>query len=165
MAAAVASDPEIPPAKVFKSKHPLPAVADYKAAQPAEFWEKFPSNGSMVGKSTICPSKLRALAWSVGYRDVALLELVCRDLTDGANIGCRGPARLASVSSNAPSAFDFPEQITDAIADWIVAGFAAGPFQPADRPPAAKVNGIMCRQKPNGSARIILNLSASRVRA
>ena len=156
----MAPDPEIPPAKVFKPKHPLPAVADYKEPQPAEFWEKFPSNGSMVGKSTICPNKLRALAWSVGYRDVALLELVCRDLTDGANIGCRGPARLASVSSNAPSAFDFPEQITDAIADWIVAGFAAGPFQPADRPPAAKVNGIMCRQKPNGSACIILNLSA-----
>ncbi len=55
IAAAVAPDPEVPPAKVFKPKHALPAVSDYKASQPAEFWEKFPSNCSMIGKSTICP--------------------------------------------------------------------------------------------------------------
>jgi hypothetical protein len=46
------------------------------------------------------------------------------------------------------------------VADWVIAGFAAGPFDPADRPENAKVNGMMCRAKPNGSARIILNLSA-----
>jgi hypothetical protein len=159
-AAAVAPDPDTPPPKVFQPKHQLPPVQDYKSAQTAEFWSQFPHNYALAGKSTICPAKLRALAWSVGYRDLELLELVCRDLTDGADIGCRGQARNASVSTNAPSAFDFPEQITDAIADWIVAGFAAGPFSPDDRPANAKVNGIMCRQKPNGSARIILNLSA-----
>jgi hypothetical protein len=114
----------------------------------------------MVGKSTIDPQKLRNLAWSLGFNDQQLVDTVCRDLEDGADIGCRGSARLPSSSSNAPSAFDFPEQITDAIGDWITAGFAAGPFDPADRPAEAKVNGIMCRQKPNGSARIILNLSA-----
>jgi hypothetical protein len=55
---------------------------------------------------------------------------------------------------------EFGQHVTDAIADWLLAGFAAGPFEPSNRPTDAKISGIMCRQKPNGSARIILNLSA-----
>jgi hypothetical protein len=70
----------------------------------------------------------------------------------------RGPPE-PTVSSNAPSAFEFAAQVTDAVADWVAADFAAGPFHPSSRPAAAKVNGMMCRQKPNGSARIILNFS------
>jgi len=125
-----------------------------------EFWELFPKNHVKIGKSTICPQKLRNLAWSVGYKDSHMLELVCRDLSDGADIGCSSEFRQPTFSSNASSAYEFAEQVTDSIADWILAGFAAGPFDPLDRPAGAKVNGMMCRQKPNGSARIILNLSA-----
>jgi hypothetical protein len=39
-------------------------------------------------------------------------------------------------------------------------GFAAGPFDPKDRPANAKVSGLMCRLKPNGAARVILNFSS-----
>jgi hypothetical protein len=78
----------------------------------------------------------------------------------GADIGCKGAARQPTVSRNAVSTLEFAEQVTDAVADWLVSGFAAGPFHPSSRPANAKVNGMMCRQKPNGSARIILNLSA-----
>jgi hypothetical protein len=153
-------DPAIPAPKVFKPKHDLPPVSDYAANPGPAFWSRFPSNYILKGKSTICPDKLRNLAWSVGFRDLKLLEQVCKDLTDGADTGCRGEYRNASFSNNAASTYEFQLQVTDAIADWIKAGFAAGPFNPADRPPGAKVNGMMCRQKPNGSARIILNLSA-----
>jgi len=158
--AVAAADPSIPAKKVFSPKHKLPPVASYRLDPGPEFWSKFPCNRCLVGKSSIDPSKLRNLAFSLGFKNQALVDTVCRDLVDGADIGCRGPARLPSVSSNAPSAYEFPEQITDSIADWILAGFAAGPFHPDERPPDAKVNGIMCREKPNGSARIILNLSA-----
>ncbi len=103
---------------------------------------------------------MRNLAWAVGYNNNELLDKVCKDLENGADIGCKGAARSPAVSSNAPSALEFKEQVTDAVADWVAAGFAAGPFFPSDRPAAAKVNGMMCRQKPNGSARIILNFSA-----
>jgi hypothetical protein len=89
-----------------------------------------------------------------------MLEIVCKDLSEGADIGCHGTARSPSVSTNAPSAFDFAPEVTDAVADWVAQGFAAGPFSPTDRPANAKVSGIMCRQKPNGSARIILNFSS-----
>jgi hypothetical protein len=100
------------------------------------------------------------LAWALNYQNKDLLEAVCTDLTRGADIGCKGAARRATVSGNADSTREFGEHVTDAVADWLVSGFAAGPFLPAVRPANAKVNGMMCRQKPNGSVRIILNLSA-----
>jgi hypothetical protein len=55
---------------------------------------------------------------------------------------------------------DFPREITDAVCDWVTKGFAFGPVNREDLPVGAKVNGIMCRVKPNGGARIILNMSA-----
>ena len=50
--------------------------------------------------------------------------------------------------------------VSDAIADWITKGFAFGPVDEKDVPIDAKVNGIMCKQKPKDSVRIILNLSS-----
>jgi hypothetical protein len=89
-----------------------------------------------------------------------MLEIICQDLTNGADIGCKGNFRQSSTSTNAPSAYEFGPEVTDAIAEWVSQGFAAGPFDTADRPTNAKVSGIMCRQKPNGSARVILNFSS-----
>jgi hypothetical protein len=114
----------------------------------------------MEAKSLVCPAKLRQLAINLDCGAHPLLNVVCKDLTDGADIGCVGQPRSASVSTNAPSAYDFAPEVTDAVADWVTQGFAAGPFHPKDRPTGAKVSGIMCRQKPNGSARIILNFSS-----
>ena len=83
-----------------------------------------------------------------------------QDLTLGADIGCRGAARGPTRSTNAPSAYEFGAQVSDAIADWLVLGLAYGPVKEEDLPLDVKVNGIMCKEKPNGSVRIILNLSA-----
>jgi len=110
-----------------------------------------------VGKSMICGKKLKSMAEATGCW-TAGDEAVLVDLVEGADIGCRGKFRAQSHSKNAESAFLFPQEITDAIASWITKGFAKGPFDKPEE--GAKVNGIMCRQKPNGSARIILNLSA-----
>ena len=85
---------------------------------------------------------------------------MCRDLENGGDIGCRGTARDPTHSSNAASAHDRGAEVTDAIASWVVQGFVAGPFKKENRPATAKINGVMCRIKPNGTARVILNLSA-----
>ena len=50
--------------------------------------------------------------------------------------------------------------MTDAIAEWVEAGYAFGPVEESEVPAAAKISGIMVRMKPNGAARVILNLSA-----
>jgi len=85
---------------------------------------------------------------------------VCERIRNGANIGCKGNFRSASSSTNAPSAYQYGAEVSDAIAAWVDKGFAYGPVTRDQVPPDAKINGIMVRPKPNGSARIILNLSA-----
>ena len=114
----------------------------------------------MITKSLVCPNKLRELATRFNCHLHPDINIICQDLAEGADIGCKGKARQPTVSTNAPSAFQYGAEVTDAIADWVTQGFAAGPFDPKDRPPTAKVSGIMCRPKPNGTVRIILNFSS-----
>jgi len=152
------ADPDPPARKVFKPKVDLPVLEDYSAA-PGEFWEAFPVNREK-GKSLISAVQLKSIALAVGTSDRDRLEAVCRDLRGGADIGCRGEFRRASRSSNAASALEHPREVTDAVASWVAAGFAIGPFDPEETPRDVKINGIMTRLKPNGAVRIILNLSA-----
>ncbi len=107
----------------------------------------------------IDPVKLRNLAFISGCADEQL-QKVCADLTDGANIGCLGAARSPSMSKNTSSAFMYGEHVTDALASWIKKGFVYGPVDASEIPHNAKVNGILCRPKPDGSVRVILNMSA-----
>ena len=155
------ADPDPPPMKVFKPKMDLPVLEDYTVPAAAGFWQKFPKNFAK-GRSLMSATALKGIAMGVGTSDPQRLALVCRDLTVGADIGCRGAFREASRSGNAPSALEFPREVTDAVASWVAAGFAVGPFSPAATPAGVKINGIMTRPKPNGAVRIILNLSAPR---
>ena len=141
-------------------KHGLPRLSDYSQAAPADFWRLFPSPPYSGGRSLVDPQRLREAALQAGMGDTERLRLVCHDLEHGADIGCRGRFRWPTISKNAPSAFECGEQVSDAIAGWVLSGFAVGPLDPALRPPGVKINGIMCRIKPNGSARVILNLSS-----
>ena len=151
--------------KVFKSALGLVQLEDYRQPAPAHFWERFPRNLNMVGKSAVNPAALEGLALVVGVTDQVAFELVCKDLREGADIGCRGEFREGSVSGNAPSAFEYPREISEAVAGWVQRGYAYGPVPAALVPVGAKINGIMCRPKPNGSARVILNLSAPQGRS
>jgi hypothetical protein len=153
-------DLEVEAGRVQKRSLDFTGVTDFQKPAPPEFWSKFPSNNDDIGKSLVNPVKLESLARATGCADWERLEVVCTDLRQGADIGCSGRFRNASVSSNAPSAYQYPHEVTEAIADWIRKGFAKGPFPINERPKNVKINGIMCRPKPNGSARVILNLSA-----
>ena len=148
-----------PSRKTFQAKNALPRLRSYREDPVPGFWEKFPVNKEAAGWSLIKGDKLRVLAERVGYRG-AQLDLVLKDLGSGADVGCRGNSRKATWSGNAASAYEFGEQVTDAVASWVVNGFVMGPVDRADLPGGVKVNGIMCREKPNGSVRIILNMSA-----
>jgi hypothetical protein len=164
-AAATEPDPPLPPTKSFVPKNALPTLTDYAANADETFWRIFPSNMNMTGKSSVSSTRLRSWANAVGCGDRERLEAVCRDLDNGADIGCRGEPRKASLSSNAPSAHECGAEVTDAIATWVKQGIVAGPLDPKKRPPDAKVSGVMCRIKPNGTARIILNFTAPKGRS
>ena len=149
-----------PPLKVFVPKYRLPAGNDGTGDPGLMFWANFPINRDLRGQSLISPIKLESLARAVVGVDMQQLELVCGDLRNGADIGCRGAARGRTVSGNAAECKEFPGHITDAVASWLEKGFAAGPFEEAEVPAGAKVIGMMCRPKPSGAVRVILNMSA-----
>ena len=147
--------------KRFKAKFPgIPARADYRVPAGQDFWGCFPVNLVCPAKPSLRAKELRLVASALGVGDQARLERVLGYIEHGADIGCRGEARRASSSSNAPSAFEYGEQVTDAIAEWVVKGYAFGPVGRGQVPAHAKISGIMVRPKPNGSVRVILNLSA-----
>ena len=103
---------------------------------------------------------LKSLAVSCGFQDLVLLDQVCKDLNFGAVIGCKGKFRRAGKARNAPSAIEEGVKVTDCIADWVCKKFVFGPVSLEEIPAHAKVSGLMTRPKPNGSVRIIMNLSA-----
>jgi len=152
--------PPLPPLKTFIPKYNLDTLTSYTRDAPSSFWDKFPVNLQQPAKSLVNASAIRKLATVTKFPDKHLLDKICDDLSTGATIGCCGTARLPSFSTNAPSAHEFGPHVTDAIADWITKGFAYGPIPIAEIPTSAKINGIMTKPKPNGSVRIILNLSA-----
>ena len=103
---------------------------------------------------------LKKLAEDNNFPDKKLLETICKDIRSGAVIGCKGPFRNPSRATNAPSALENGEKVTDAIADWVKKGFAFGPVHEDNVPSSAKFSGIMTRPKPSGAVRIIINLSS-----
>jgi len=127
---------------------------------PLGFWEKFPKNLQQPAVSTICAESLRSMLIDTKFPNIALAHLICDELVSGAKIGCVGPFRMPSHASNAPSAYEFGPHVTDAIADWTTKKFAYGPVPLHLVPSNAKFSGIMTKPKPDGSVRIILNLSA-----
>jgi len=154
--------PGEPVQKKFTPKFDLPKLTNYRTDPGDEFWQKMPDNRGGVGKSLINHIKLESMArcLDLDLDSVPQLPLVIEDLKNGAKLGCRGEARAGSYSTNADSCYEFGEEITDSIATMLKRNIAAGPFRKEEVPREAKINGMMCRIKPNGACRIILNLSA-----
>lgn len=147
--------------KVFKPKCPeVLKLSEYKGQFCNEFWNSFPEFKSHTGSSAIKGKELRLLANTFGISDKNRLDRVIKRIYNGADIGCVAPFRNPTFSTNASSAYEFGEAVSDAIACWLKKGFAYGPVDKKNLPKEAKVSGIMVREKPDGSVRIILNLSA-----
>ena len=117
--------PKPPASKVFKPKHILPKLPSYRGAAPPGYWESFPSNMSSIRPSLICHKALRWLSKEHGVKG-PMLEQVLLDLEFGADIGCKGKCRDPTRSTNAPSAYEFGAQVSDAIAEWMAFGIWPG---------------------------------------
>ena len=152
--------PDLPPNKTFKPKYNLPTLTNYNTIAPSNFWDNFPKNLIQPSKSSLNPDLLLQLLLETNFPDLELAYKIFDDMKFGAKIGCKGDFRKPSIATNAPSAYTDGPQVSDAIADWLHKGFAFGPIPIHEAPSNAKFSGIMTKPKPNGSVRIILNLSA-----
>jgi hypothetical protein len=151
------------PVKIFKPKFPmLPVLKDYTVIDDDNFWQNFPVNYIQPAKSNICADKLLEKAGEAGLDQDGDVAKVVGWIRHGAEIGCSGQFRAASVSKNTKGAYVAGRQVSDAIAAWVKMGYAFGPVEEEDVPAGAKINSILTRTKPNGAVRIILNLSAPR---
>ena len=88
------------------------------------------------------------------------MDLVTRDLKEGVRLGVKEEFKVSSVSNNAASSMEYGEQVTDALVGWLHEGFAIGPFDTEEVPfEKTRISGVMCKIKPTGSARVIINMS------
>ena len=149
--------------KAFVPKHPNKKLNDYSKCPYKEFWddiEKVEWDNIAGNKGKIDVDKLEELAEEFGFPNEAILSAVVGDLRHGARIGVSDGYRVPSTSTNAPSALEHGEEVTDALLQWVEEGLVIGPYDPGEVPfDRTKVSGLMCRLKPNGKARIIINLS------
>jgi hypothetical protein len=143
----------------FTPKCNLPPLDSYKGKFPDGFWDPCTTAGTQHA-GLIDGEALHEMAAGVHQIDRQRLDRVVQRAKFGADIGCKGIFRTPTSSSNAPDAYVNGRQVTDAVGTWIQKGLVHGPVSEDDLPPQAKVSGIMTRTKPDGSVRIILNLSA-----
>ena len=152
--------------KVFKPKHSFPKLKDYGRLPSESIWDQVPrinwEDVPPIGTG-IDADMLKALGLKYECEDTVTLEKVYKDLTEGARLGVSEESRIQSTSSNAPSSFDHGEEVTDALIDWLHKGFAIGSFDKNELPfKKTRISGLMCKMKPNNTARIIVNLSRGR---
>ena len=150
----------IQPLKIFKPKFNLPTLDRYDIPAPTNYWSYWPKNYNQDQKQPIKVDLFKKMAIDAGFQDLELLEIIYSDLKFGATIGCKGKYRKPTKSTNAQSSFEFGDRVSDSICEWIKAGYAAGPYELEEIPSDAKISGLMVKLKPNGKARLILNLSA-----
>lgn len=147
----------------FVKKYPqIPTLLDYNNSPPPEFWDKFPArdlpktifskaNPDVIEKLTLEKSKY------LTEGEIEKSKLIVSSLKNGGD-SCQKTPLPACFVKNASSAICYGENVTDAIAHWLVKGFASGPFNEPPLP-EFRVNPIMAI--PQGEkVRPVLNVSA-----
>jgi hypothetical protein len=117
----------------YKKKCPeIPSRKDYSKVPDVEFWKYFPTC-SLPEKpfSRIYVDKLEKVIIEkreqLTYCDLRRGMRCVKNLKEGAEAFQKSALPPCFVG-NAPSTVQHGEEVTDAIASWVKAGFAAGPF-------------------------------------
>ena len=153
--------PDLKPQDVKKKCPETPVLDNYRTDPGEEFWDKFPT----------CPLPERAMSRIVtGALNAKIVEnssamlkteierggRVIENLKNGASSFQKGPLPSCYVENTA-STYKNGESVTDVVASWVKAGFAAGPF-PVPPVPGFRVNSLAAI--PQGEkVRPVLNVS------
>ena len=156
---------QMPQKQFIQSNENLPVLESYSGVIPDTYWgawEKRSYEDLTPTKSWICPDKLDALAKKLDYTDVnGRLARAKIRLSKGARIGCEGPSRLPTRHPNSKTAVEYGARVADSLQSWIKEGLCFGPLLPHEMPwDDFTTNSITVKLKPNGKARICINMSA-----
>ena len=155
--------PSRPGTKKFTPKCNLPKLNSYRGEAGSDYWAEWPRiswEEAKLMRSAIDPIIFERLARESNYPYPSILGEVIRDIRIGAMIGVPEQYRVQSSSTNAPSAFDFGDRVSDSLCKMMRDGYIMGPFAENSLPfGQSRVSGLMVKLKPDGSARMILNLS------
>jgi hypothetical protein len=127
--------PVVPDVKIHevKKKCPeIPVLEDYRADPGDKFWEKFPTCPLPdIAMSRIVTGALNAKivenSSAMLSSEIARGGRVIDNLRNGASSFQKGPLPSCYVENTA-STYKNGESVTDVVASWVKAGFAAGPF-------------------------------------
>ena len=157
---------EEPKLKSFKQvNNNLPELDSYNGILPQDYWDKWEKKTYeelTPAMSWVNPDKLWAVASRLKYKDKqGRLQRAMVNLSRGALIGCKGPSRLPTSHPNSQSAADYGVRVADSLQTWIKEGLCFGPLRPEEMPwDDYTTNSITVKLKPNGKARICINMSA-----
>ena len=155
--------PSMPGTKKFTPKCNLPKLNSYRGEAGSDYWAEWPRiswEEAKLMRSAINPIIFERLARESNYPYPSILQEVILDIKNGAMIGVPEQYRVQSSSTNAPSAFDFGDRVSDSLCKMMRDGYIMGPFAEHSLPfGQSRVSGLMVKLKPDGSARMILNLS------
>jgi hypothetical protein len=129
--------PDPPPLKKFKPKYHLPKLPNYKVLATEEYWDMWPKLDWVRGKnmkSQVNPKVLRELGYKTKFPYPCLLEQIVKDIKHGASIGVNKECQIPSTATNAPSAIEEGEKVSDELASWIAKGFVVGPLKKRGSP-------------------------------
>ena len=158
---------EAPPLKSFTPKcQNLDILEDYSRTPDLgeEYWAKWDKkayqerSGSMVDHVA-----LERVANRIGYKDMAKVKHICSFLEQGASLGVEGEGRMPSQGQNNATVNEYGSRVADSLQAGINEGYLCGPLTQQEVtelwPEGVKVSPMMVRLKPNGSARIIMDMS------
>ena len=149
--------------KEFIPKYECQKLDDYGTVPEEGFWDnvkKVEWEGVREMEGGIDWRRMEEMAEEYRYPYKAILGNVVTDLREGALLGVPEEDRIESRSTNAASAIESGQEVTDALIGWLHKGHAIGPFDQGDTPfEKIRISGLMCKLKPNGQARIICNMA------
>ena len=155
-----------PPLKNFQPRcSNLPILDDYGVGDLGEeYWASWnkkpyvPKKGSIVDHEALMRAAKR-----LNYPDMSKVQYICDFLKEGASLGIQGEGRWPSAGRNNSSVLDYGARVADSLQGGIEDGYLCGPLtrEEVDKiwPEGVKVSPMMVRLKPNGSARIIMDMS------
>ena len=91
------------------------------------------------------------------------VRYICGFLKEGASLGVQGEGQWPSAGKNNSLVLDFDARVADSLQGGIEDGYLCGPLTKEEVdmiwPEGVKISPMMVRLKPNGSARIIMDMS------